>query len=426
MSNSRREFLSTTSALAGAMLFASSARAEDTPRELRLGVMGMGRGKSLATTFGALPGVKIKTICDVAADRLSSAQGELEKPLGAAPATVEDFRRILDDPEIDALVVAAPNHWHAPAAILACAAGKHVYVEKPCSHTPWEGETLVAAARKHRRVVQMGNQRRSVPGFQAAIQQLRDGAIGKVYLSRAWYVANRGTTGRGQPAAVPAGLNYDLWQGPAPRTPYVTNRLPYLWHWFWQWGNGELGNNGVHALDICRWGLGVDYPLRVTSSGGRFAFDDDQQTPDTHTVCFEFAGGRQAVWEGLSCNTHGPFGATRPFVSFYGEKGALDIDDSSYRIYDNADKKTSEVPLQLKDADHAANFVAAIRADDPTQLNSEILEGHRSTLLCHLGNIAHRTGRTLNCRPEDGRILNDEAALKLWERAYEPGWEPKV
>jgi predicted dehydrogenase len=269
----------------------------------------------------------------------------------------------------------------------------------------------------------MGSQRRSGPGTNAAIEALRSGVIGRVYLVRAWYNNARGPTGVGKPAEVPAYLDYELWQGPAPRTPYLSNRVHYKWHWFWHWGNGELGNNGVHTLDLCRWGLGVDYPTRVTSSGGRYCFEDDQQTPDTHTVCFEFGDKGQIVWEGLSCHRHGG-----KFITFYGSEGALDLESNgAHTIYDNLNKEVKRVPsASLGDVEHIANFLEAIRTEKPRSLNAEILQGHRSTLLCHLGNIAQRTGRTLTCDPKDGHILNDADAMKLWEREYEKGWEPTV
>jgi predicted dehydrogenase len=204
----------------------------------------------------------------------------------------------------------------------------------------------------------------------------------------------------------------------------MDNRIHYNWHWFWHWGNGELGNNGVHALDICRWGLGVDYPVKVTSAGGRYRYQDDQETPDTHTVAFEFAGGQMATWEGLSCNKRE---VSSGFVAFYGEEGSLEIDGSgNFRIFDASDKLVREEQSSYRDADHVGNLLEAIRNDKPRELNAEILEGHRSTLLCHLGNIAQRVGRTLHCDPKDGRIKDDPEAMQLWGRAYESGWEPVV
>lgn len=420
----RRTFLSTATTTAAAALPAAARSANLAPsEEVVVGVMGLSRGMSLCRTFSDQPGCRLKYVCEVDTQRLAAALSALEN-LAPSPQGVRDFREILDDPEVDALICAAPNHWHAPSSIMGCNAGKHVYVEKPCSHNPHEGELLVEAARKRNRAVQMGSQRRSDVGFQTAVQLMREGVIGRVYLARAYYNSARKSIGAGKPAEVPEWLNYDLWQGPAPRVPYVDNRIPYNWHWFWHWGNGELGNNGVHSLDICRWGLDVDYPIRVTSSGGRYHFEDDQQTPDTHTVCFEFEGGRMATWQGLSCNKHR---GGNPFVTFYGDGGSLEIESSgTFRVYDTNDKVVQEQESQYKDALHVNNFLTAIRENKPLSLNAEILQGHRSTLLCHLGNIAHRTGRTLSCSAEDGRILGDEDAMKLWRREYAPGWEPKV
>ena len=336
-----------------------------------------------------------------------------------------DFRTILDDKEIDVFVCAAPNHWHAPASILACAAGKHVYVEKPCSHNPWEGEQLVKAARKHKRCVQMGNQRRSADKIIRGIQLIHDGAIGNVHYSRSWYANLRGPIGDGKPAAVPDHIDYELWQGPAPRLPFVNNRLHYNWHWLWHFGNGELGNNGVHSIDLSRWGLNVDYPTRVTSSGGRHWFNDSQETPDTHLVSFEFEGGKQIMWEGLSCNRHGIDGESFG-VSFHGDKGSLTMDSWGYTLLDKKDKELKKESGKVADLVHIGNFIDAVRKDDPGLLTSEIEEGHKSTMLCHLGNIAHRTGKTLDCNSTNGHILDNDAAAAMWKREYEPGWEPNV
>jgi predicted dehydrogenase len=388
-----------------------------------VGVMGLSRGRSLAINFARQQGVEVKWVCDADSRRSAACVESFRKAELKTPQATTDFRQILDDPDVDALVCAAPNHWHGPATILACAAGKHVYVEKPCSHNPHEGELMVQAARKHKRAVQMGTQRRSGPGTQEAIARLREGVIGRVYLARCWYNNLRASIGQGKPAAVPAGLDYELWQGPATREPYISNRIHYNWHWFWHWGNGELGNNGVHTLDLCRWGLAVDYPIHVTSAGGRFRYDDDQQTPDTHSVAFDFEGDRQITWQGLSCNKHGG-----GFVTFYGENGALELQSNgAHTIYDLRDKQVEQVSSpSLGDTEHIADFLGAIRQDQPLRLNAEIEEGHKSTLLCHLGNIAHRSGRSLRCDSSNGHILGDLEATQLWKREYAPGWEPQV
>lgn len=282
---------------------------------------------------------------------------------------------------------------------------------------------MVDAAHKYGRVVQLGTQRRSCPGITNAIQQVHDGAIGEIYLARAFYGSARGTIGKGQPCAAPEQLDFGLWQGPAPQRMFKDNLVHYNWHWHWHWGNGELGNNGVHTLDLCRWGLGVNYPSSVTSSGGRFCFDDDQETPDTHTVCFDFSGKKSITWQGLSCNPN-----ENGFVKFYGTNGAIDLGSSgSYTVYDlrgNVVRQfDNESNVQFL---HVANFLDAIRNGDSSRLNADITEGHQSTLLCHLGNIAHRMNRSLTCDESNGHILRDEEAMQLWWREYNTQWEPTV
>lgn len=421
-SPNRRHFLNTTAGATAGLALSNQARAAQSANEkIVVGVMGLSRGRSLAVSFAKRPNVEIKYTCDVDSDRAASGAKLVAGTGAKAPQAIGDFRRILDDKSVDVLICAAPNHWHAPATILGVQAGKHVYVEKPCSHNAQEGEWMIAAARKHNRAVQMGSQRRSGVAIQEGIQMVREGAIGKVYLARAWYHNARGTIGSGKAAPVPDRLDYDLWQGPAPRTPYLDNRVHYNWHWFWHWGNGELGNNGIHSLDICRWGLNVEFPTRVTSSGGRYHHADDQQTPDTHSVAFEFPGGKQATWQGLSCNRNGS-----GFVKFYGTNGCLEIIDNGYVQYDPKNKEIARKTDSRGDIEHIDNLLNAIRNDKPLELNSEIAIGHRSTMLCHLGNIAQRTGRTLNCRPSDGHILKDPAAMELWGRQYDPNWKPKV
>ncbi len=423
----RRDFLGRT-ALTGAAAAASltAARgwaAEDAPsKQVTIGVMGLERGKALATGFARQPGCVVKYACDVDIQRAQAGAKAVADISGDAPEAIQDFRKILDDPEIDALIVAAPNHWHAPATILGCDAGKHVYVEKPCSHNPREGELMVEAARKHKKAVQMGSQRRSSEAQQELMAMLKDGIIGRVYHARTFYNNARGSIGHAEPSAAPGHIDYDLWQGPAPHKPFKSNVVHYNWHWFWHWGNGELGNNGVHALDLARWGLGVDYPIKVTSLGGRYVYEDDQETPDTQTVAYEFPGKISCTWEGLSCNRYG-----NAFVTFYGTEGAVDVfGNSSFKVYDPAKKLVKEVDGNNGDAEHLHDFLSAIRDDKPTRLNAEIAEGHKSTLLCHLGNIAQRTGRALECNPQNGHIEGDSEAMELWTRQYEHGWDPKV
>ena len=436
----RRHFLATTAALTFLPNIRSAFGADDSPGEtITVGVMGLSRGASLAAGFEKQPNCHVKYVCDVDSNRANTIAASIEKIKERKPQIVGDFRKMLDDPKLDVLVCAAPNHWHAPATILGCKAGKHVYVEKPCSQTPQEGEWQVEAARKYKRVVQMGNQRRSWPKIIEGIELVRSGELGRVYYSRAWYAATRGTIGRCTEGPPPAHLDYELWQGPAPRRPYRTNIIPYNWHWFWHWGGGELANNGIHALDLARWGMGVDYPTRVTAAGGRYGFDDDQETPDTLVCTYDFPDRKSILWEGLSCNRHGidgnpgkiPGSWDRGFgASFHGEKGTLVLDSSGYTLFSGADNEKKKVPGPGDDGLHFANFLDCIRSvgpDGPTKLpNSDIEGGHKSTLLCHLGNIAYRTGRALKCDAKNGHIVGDEDAMKLWTREYEKGWEPKV
>jgi predicted dehydrogenase len=424
----RRDFLGASAGLAAGLFVAGPAKAADEAAEqpVRVAVMGLGRGLSLAQNFAKQPGVTIAALCETDANRFAAGVAAVKKITGTEPKTEGDVRRLLDDKSIDLLVCAAPNHWHGPATILACAAGKHVYVEKPCCHNPAEGEMMIAAARKHGRCVQVGTQRRSNAAIGEGIKLLREGAIGEPYYARAWYANQRGPIPKGEPGDPPAGLNYDLWQGPAPRKPFRSNYLHYDWHWFWHWGNGEIGNNGVHAIDLARWALDADYPERVVSSGGRYAYDDEQQTPDTHVVAFQFPGGKQLMWEGLSCNRSGINGEGFG-VTIHGNGGTLAIHGDGYVL---SDPKGKEVKKNSGggpgDVPHAENLLAAIRANDPSKLNCPIETGHKSTLAPHLGNIAHRTGRTLTCDPQNGHILGDEDAMKLWSREYEKGWEPVV
>ncbi|MCP4192038.1 MAG: Gfo/Idh/MocA family oxidoreductase [Planctomycetaceae bacterium] len=388
-----------------------------------IGIMGLNRGLELAKRFGKRQDVEIRYVSDVDETRLQKCLKQLAAEGHDQVKGLADFRQILDDPSVDAFVCAAPNHWHAPATILACQAGKHVYVEKPCSHTPEEGELMLQAARKHQRAVQVGTQRRSSGGTIQAIEQLRNGLLGRVYLARCWYDNARGSIGKQSPTTAPNTLNYELWQGPAPRRPFRQNVVHYNWHWRWHWGNGELGNNGVHTLDLCRWGLAADYPIRVTSSGGRYAYDDDQETPDTHTVCFDFEDDRSISWQGLSCNKHG-----QGFVTFYGTEGTLELQSNgNFRFFDRNNQVKLEVTDSNKgDDEHIENFIQAIQNDEASSLNASLDDGHKSALLCHLGNIAYRTNRSLACNGSNGQIKNDKLAARHWTRPYEPGWEPKV
>ncbi|MDG2122835.1 MAG: Gfo/Idh/MocA family oxidoreductase, partial [Verrucomicrobiales bacterium] len=388
-------------------------------KRLRVAVMGLSRGIAHIKSFSKVPGVEIVAVCDVDSQRLAKGVAETEKATGSKPRAVTDLRTILDDPSIDALSIAAPNFWHTPATVMACAAGKHVYVEKPGSYCAREAELITAAATKHSRKVQMGAQRRSLPLYEEFIGRLQAGDIGTLRTARCFYTNKRGSIGRGKPAQVPSHLNYELWQGPAPLRAYKDNLVHYNWHWHWHWGNGELGNNGVHALDIARWGLGVDLPNKATCSGGRYHFDDDQETPDTTTAVYDY-GHVSASWEGSSCLQRK--GENLPFVAFYGDSGTLLTSGRhDYKILDPEGKEIESKQAAFTDLPHFQNFVDAVRDDTP--LNLPIDDAQKSALLCHIGNISYQTGKTVHLDPGD---LTKSHSLPNWSRdtytaAFSPG-----
>jgi predicted dehydrogenase len=446
MKKSRRAFLKNTvkgsaALMIGSMLpgmsaksYASILGAND---RIRVGMMGVNaRGLALATNYARQPNCEVISVSDVdtrAAEKCIEKVKEIQQK---APVAIPDFRKALENKDLDALVIAAPDHWHAPAAILAAKAGKHVYLEKPCSHNPHEGELLIQVQKKYNKVIQMGNQRRSWPNVIAAIKEIHSGTIGRAYFAKGWYTNNRESIGTGKKTDVPSWLNYDLWQGPAPRRAFQDNLIHYNWHWFWNWGTGEACNNGTHMVDLMRWGLQVDYPTRVTSSGGRYRYKDDWETPDTQVITLEFANNTSMIWEGRSCNGQYVEGSSVGVI-FYGENGSLVIDGNAYTVYDLKSKVVKEVkntktidarnvtnPAADLDALHLQNFFDGIKKG--TALNSDILSGHQSTLLCQLGNISLLTGNALHIDPSNGHIKNDAAAMKLWKRDYQPGWEPKL
>ncbi|MBL7815561.1 MAG: Gfo/Idh/MocA family oxidoreductase [Saprospiraceae bacterium] len=434
----RRDFIkNTTFASAGILAVPNFQIFKGSPNEkVIIGSMGSNsRGFFLAKMYAQLPNVEVGYVCDVDSRVVEKTSAEIEKMTGKRPKGFTDVRKMLEEKDMDAMVIAAPDHWHAPAALMAVKAGKHAYVEKPCSHNPNEGEILVAAAKKYNKLIQMGSQRRSFPKVIQAVKELHEGIIGNVYFARGWYANNRKPIGVGKKIAVPDNLNFDLWQGPAPRRDYKDNLVHYNWHWFWHWGTGEALNNGTHELDVIRWGMGVDFPTKVTSSGGRFAFKDDWETPDTQTISFEFGKDKLVQWEGRSCNGHNSEGVGRGVI-FYGDKGTMEIPGGdAYKVFDLSNKLVKDVKTELQEATRTntmgmgerldsivlSNFVESIRGKE--KQTAPISEGHKSTLLPQLGNIAQRTGRILNCDPTNGHILKDKEAMKLWKRDYEKGWE---
>jgi len=452
----RRDFLKRTAAagvgigVAGSL---SPAFGSGAPNDrVVVGVMGVNsRGGYLANVFARSEGAEVGYICDVDERAVDRTVEGITSPDGGdavqerRPEGVTDVRRMLENDDLDAVAIAAPDHWHTPATLLALDAGKHVYVEKPCSHNPREGEMLLAAQEKHSDlVIQMGNQQRSSARSIRAVEQIRDGIIGEPYYGHAWYANDRGPTTFETPAQVPDWLDYELWQGPAPRQDYMGNLVHYNWHWTWHWGTAEICNNGTHEIDVCRWALDVDHPEKVTSSGGRFHYDDDWEAFDTQVASFEFPGEKMIKWEGRSCNanpikgTDGDPGGGRG-AAIHGTEGTLILDRGGYVVYDN-DNNLIEYANEAQSGrqvsgtgtvgggslteNHIANFLAAIRGEEAPR--SPIEEGRKSVLLCHLGNIAQRTGHTLNVDPDDGRILGDDEAMTFWRRDYESGWEPSV
>lgn len=407
--------------------------------KFRIGVMGV-NSRGLAITRGlALHKEAIVThICDVDSRAVNKAIDAVKKAAGNTPTGYADIRKMLESKDFDILVVAAPDHWHAPAALMGLQAGKHVYLEKPTSHSPAENEMLIRAAAKYNKLVQVGNQRRSWPNVIKAIEEIKNGVIGNVYYGKGWYTNNRGSIGIGKVVPVPEWLDWELWQGPAPRVKdFKDNVVHYNWHWFWHWGTGEALNNGTHFVDILRWGMEVDYPTKVTSVGGRYRYQDDWETPDTQLIGFEFGDKKSFVWEGRSCNGK----STEDFgtgVIFYGETGSIVISGGNeYKVFDLKSKLIKHVTSELKSEDvslmgpslyldslHYTNFFDGIR--NGAKLNSDLLNGCISTQLVQLGNIAQRVGRSLNIDPATGRIINDKKAEKLWGRSYEKGWEMKV
>lgn len=427
MRSTRREFLNRSLAagmVAGCVTFNKPAklRAASVNEKIVVGVMGLGRGRGLIQSFAPSPNAHIEYVCDVDSRRLADGASDVTKLGGNTPQQTADVRKVLDDKRVDALVIAAPDHWHAPATIMALNAGKHVYCEKPASHNAQEGEWMVAVARKQNKVVQLGTQRRSMPAYIEGVKKVHSGVVGKALLARGYYFNPRPSIAKGKEAPVPEWLNYDLWQGPAPERPYHDNVVHYNWHWMWHWGTAELGNNGVHLIDICRWGLGHDYPTRVTTAGGRYRYDDDQETPDTSVTTIEF--GKQAiVWEGRSFYKPIADDSPKHEVAFYCENGTVTIDRTKYVVYDAGGKKLEEEKFTAGDPPHIENFLACVKSGE--RPNADIEIGHKSTLLCHLGNIAWRTGKPVELDPSTHKP-KDADQLKLWGRDYRPGWEPKV
>jgi len=429
----RRGFLkdSTVGTLAGAGLMAVSATAQgaDKSEPIPIGIIGPGgMGMSHVRLLSQNPEVRVAWICDVDEGRLASAAEHVEKESGKKPQTTKDLRKILEDKSVAAVWIATPDHWHAPAAILACEAGKHVYVEKPCSHNVREGRLMIEASEKHKRLIQVGTQSRSTEGIQQAMARLKEGVIGEVIVAKAWNSQRRGNIGRSQPASPPPTLDFDTWLGPVPAVPYRANLLPGRWRWWYDFGTGDMGNDGVHDIDIARWGLGVEtHPSRIAALGGKFFFDDDQQFPDTQTVVFEYHGlpgkypKKQLLFEQRIWSPYVQEGFENG-CAYYGAEGMMLLGKTgAYRLYGPKNKLIEEKTWGGPDlAAHHRNFLDGIRTG--AKLNADIRINHFSTSLSHLGNIATRVSRTIAFDPAAERILDDGDANALLTRTYRNHW----
>ena len=441
----RRNFIKKSS-LAGAgitlgvtaMTAKSYANIPGANDRLNFAVAGVrSRGASHIDSLSVSDNVMVTHVCDVDKRYLDKATEQVTKKFGQQPKGEKDIRKLLENKDIDAITIATPDHWHAPMAILGLEAGKHVYLEKPSSHNPAEGDLLLKARQKYKPLlIQMGNQQRSSAHTIEAMEKIHGGEIGTVYMGKAWYSDDRKSIGIGKSVPVPEYVDWDLWQGPAPRKPYKDNIHPYNWHWFWHWGTGEALNNGTHEVDLCVWALQVKFPNKISSTGGRYHYHDDWEFYDTLITTFDY-DDKMISWEGKCCNNMQYYGRGRG-VTIHGTKGTVLIDRNGYEMYNNNGTKTFEfVNSQHQKEDtgkqgggpmtdvHFANFINAIRTGE--KLHSPIEEGQITVTMLLLSNIAWRTGNVLEIDPSNGHILNDKLAMELlWGRTYEPGWEPVV
>jgi predicted dehydrogenase len=433
----RRGFIRTTGLGAAAMAAAATKSrgatllgANDTINVAIVGIRG--RGREHMRNFAAIPGVRVTTLCDPDERLFDERVKEMEDLSGHKPGVAVDLRRVLEDKDVDVLAVANQNHWHALASIWACQAGKDVYLEKPVSHNIFEGRKAVEAARKYDRIVQTGTQRRSDPFFRSAMNFIHEGNLGRVYLVRLLILRFRESIGRGRIVPIPEDVNYDLWLGPAPWRPFIDNRFHYNWHWFWDTGNGETGNNGPHSCDLARWALRkYDHPRRIQSVGGYFGWDCDQETPNTQVSALQYADGTMVQLDvrNLYSNKEVRDGS----ALFYGTEGWMKIDGGKWETFfgrrdEPGPGMTREEAYSRfaeewnvrgeNDQPHFHNFFDAVRARDRRILTADVLEGHLSTAMCHLANIAYRVGRSLEFDSEREDFMGDPEADRLLSRVY--------
>jgi len=416
-----------SSAVAAGAALKGAPSINDTVRVACVGIRG--QGNDHIHQYSRMPNVEIAALCDVDENILNQRMEQVVASGKKKPAPYTDVRKLLEDKSIDVISIATPNHWHSLIGIWACQAGKDVYVEKPCSHNIFEGRQLVAAAQKYNRIVQHGTNSRSGLAVREAVDKMRQGIIGDVYMARGLCFKWRDTIGHKPEEAVPAGVHYDLWTGPAPMHAFTRNRFHYNWHWFWDYGNGDIGNQGIHEMDIARWGLGVQYPTRVSAMGGHFMFDDDQQTPNTMVANFEFnEGGKKkflvfevrhwitnheaGIGEGVKHKDPNTVGNI-----FYGSKGYLAIDGyGQYKTWLGRDQEPG--PARNEGGNNWVNFIEAVRSRKQSDLNAPIEEGYMSTVLVHLANISYRLGRTLEFDAEHLACKGDPEATAMFTRQY--------
>jgi predicted dehydrogenase len=437
---SRRSFIK-KSAIAGSValvaptiLPSSVFGANDRINAAVLGVNG--RGKSHIKSLMNQKNVQVTTLCDPDMNLLKERQKNFKEAYGKDVALEQDLRRVMDDPDIDVISIASPNHWHALTTIWACQAGKDVYVEKPGSHNIWEGRKMVEAANKYDRIVQHGVQLRSSPAVQEAVQLMRDGYIGRVYMARGIVFRWRPSIGNQGISPVPEGIDYDLWTGPAQKQPFSRNLVHYNWHWNWDYGNGDVGNQGIHETDLCMWGLDVGLPTKITSMGGKFLWDDAKEVPEVLTSVYNYPEENKIIqFEVRPWCTNREDGVTVGNI-FYGDKGYLVVDGyDKYSTFLGQDRKPgksgsdggvagSEMDRGDGGTDgHFANFIEAVRKHDKSILNGPVETAHLSSGLAHLGNIAYKLERVLTFDPKTERFVNDAEADKMLTRDYREGFE---
>ncbi|MFC1538099.1 Gfo/Idh/MocA family protein [Candidatus Latescibacterota bacterium] len=431
----RRNFLAKSTKTAAGIAAASAVVSNSVlgaNDRINVAVIGLrSRGREHCREFMKVPNVRIKTICDADENFFQERAAQIQELQGKSPDTEYDLRRIFDDKDIDAVSIATPDHWHALATIWACQAGKHVYVEKPTSHNIWEGRKMIEAARKYNRVVTAGMQNRSLNGVISAMKFLHEGGIGDVYMARALCFKPRDSIGKKQNAPIPDGVHYDLWLGPAPWRPFNPNRFHYNWHWFWDYGMPDMGNQGPHQMDIARWGMNKnDFPCKIKSVGGYFAFDSDQETPNTQSTLYEYNDGKILQFETRGLYTNDENGILIGNL-FYGSEGWMHLNGNDWKTFFGREN-TPGPSFSSKDQDaadpgnlagsgstsHFLNFIDAVRSENWMDLNADIIEGYKSTTMVHLGNISYRTGRELTFDSHTERFVGDEQANGYLTRNY--------